>query len=111
MLELTPQQMKVLERAFVAGFQPLAIPPYESALCVRRGECAALLTAVPGGGLRLLAPPTFLVDGNLSARIKRAGQDVFVWKTKEIAATPDRLEALAVFRNELTKILEQSASP
>jgi hypothetical protein len=108
MLELSPQQMKVLERALAAGFQPVAIPPYENALCVRRGECAAILTAVPGGGLRLLAPPTLLVAGNLSVKLKRAHSEVFVWKKKEVAATPDRLSELSKFRNELATILEQS---
>jgi hypothetical protein len=106
MLELSPQQMKVLERAFAAGFQPVAIPPYESALCVRRGECAAVLTAVPGAGLRLLAPPTLLVDGNLSVKLKRDHGEVFVWKKKEVAATPERLDELAKFQEELTNILE-----
>jgi hypothetical protein len=109
MLELSPHQMKVLERAFAAGFQPVAIPPYESALCVRRGECAAVLTAVPGGGLRLLAPPTLLVDGNLSVKLKRGHGEVFIWKKKEVAATPERLEELAKFREELTGILEASS--
>jgi len=106
MLELSPKQMKVLERAFAAGFQPVAIPPYESALCVRRGECAAVLTAVPSGGLRLLAPPTLLVDGNLSVKLKRGRGEVFVWKKKEVAATLERLDELAKFREELTTILE-----
>ena len=106
MLELSPQQMKVLERAFAAGFQPVAIPPYESALCVRRGECAAVLTAVPSGGLRLLAPPTLLVDGNLSVKLKRDHGEVFVWKKKEVAATPGRLHELAQFGEELNTILE-----
>jgi len=100
--------MKALERAFAAGFQPVAIPPYESALCVRRGECAAVLSAVPGGGLRLMAPPTFLVDGNLSVKLKRGADDVFVWKKKELAATPERLNELAKFRDELSAILEEA---
>ena len=60
MPELTPQQMKTLERLFAAGFRPIAIPPYESALCIHRGECAAVLTPVPNGGLRLLAPATYI---------------------------------------------------
>jgi hypothetical protein len=107
MLELTPQHLKVLERAVVAGFRPVAIPPYESALCVRRGECAAVLTAVPNGGLRLLAPPTFLVDGNLSVKIKRGNGEVFVWKKKEVEATADRLKELAKFNQELTQVLEE----
>jgi hypothetical protein len=109
MLELTPEQMKVLERAFEAGFRPVAIPPYESALCVHRGECAALLTAVPGGGLRLLAPPTFLVDGNLSVKLKRGNGEVFVWKKKELPATPERLSELEQFRQDLAKVLAEAA--
>lgn len=107
MLELSPQQMQVLERAFAAGFRPIAIPPYESALCVRRGECAAVLTAVPGGGLRLLAPPTLLVEGNLSVKLKRGNGEVFVWKKTEVAATAERLDELAKFRQDLAGILEE----
>jgi hypothetical protein len=108
MIEFSPQQMQVLERLFAAGFRPIAIPPYESALCVRRGECAAILSAIPNGGLKLFAPPSFLVDGNLSVRLKRGSGEVFVWKKTELDATPARLDELAVFRRELTDILELS---
>ncbi len=106
MVELTQLQMQTLERLFTAGFRPIAIPPYESALCVHRGECAAVLAPVENGGLRLLAPATLMVDGNLSVRLKRAAGDVFVWKKKEIAATPERLKELERFRAELVEILE-----
>jgi hypothetical protein len=108
MPELTPQQMKTLERLFAAGFRPVAIPPYESALCVRRGECAALLAPVANDGLRLLAAPTYIVDGNLSVKLKRANGEVFVWKKKEIEATSQRLKELKEFRRDLTSILEQT---
>jgi hypothetical protein len=108
MPELTPQQMKTMERLFAAGFRPIAISPYESALCVRRGECAALLTPVANAGLRLLAAPTYIVDGNLSVKLTRGQSAVFVWKKKEIEATPDRLNELATFRQELTAILEET---
>ena len=109
MPELTPQQMKIFERLFEAGFRPIAIPPYESALCVRRGECAALLSAVPNAGLRLLAAPTYIVDGNLSVKLKRGKGEVFVWKKKEIEATPERLQELDAFRRDLTSILNDMA--
>jgi hypothetical protein len=109
MPELTPQQMKTLERLFAAGFRPIAIPPYESALCVRRGECAALLAPVANAGLRLLAAPTYIVDGNLSVKLKRGKGEVFVWKNREIEATPERLRELEAFRHELTSILEEAA--
>jgi hypothetical protein len=106
MVEFTPQQMQVLERLFTAGFRPIAIPPYESALCVRRGECAAVLSPIPNGGLKLLAPPSYLVDGNLSVRLKRGAGEVFVWKKTELPATPERLHEVSAFRRELTDILE-----
>ena len=108
MLELSPQQMKTLECLFEAGFRPIAIPPYEKALCMHRGECAAVLAPVPGGGLRLLAPATYLVEGNLSVKLRRGAGEVFVWKKSEIAATPERLEKLETFRRELTALLEQA---
>jgi hypothetical protein len=106
MVELTQLQMQALERLFAAGFRPIAIPPYESALCVHRGECAALLAPVANGGLRLLAPATYLVDGNLSVRIKKPSGDVFVWKKTELPATEERLKELEKFRGELMEILE-----
>jgi hypothetical protein len=101
--------MKVFERLFEAGFRPIAIPPYESALCVRRGECAALLSPVPNAGLRLLAAPTYIVDGNLSVKLKRGKGEIFVWKKKEIEATPERLQELEAFRRDLTSILNEAA--
>jgi hypothetical protein len=108
MPELTAQQMKILERLFAAGFRSIAIPPYENALCVRRGQCAALLAPVPNAGLRLLAAPTYIVDGNLSVKLKRGKGEIFVWKKKEVEATPERLKELESFRQELTSILEEA---
>jgi hypothetical protein len=109
MLELTRRQMRVLEQLFVAGFRPIAISPYENALCVHRGECAAVLAPVENGGLRLLAPATFLVEGNLSVKLKKAAGDMFVWKKKEIPATEERLKKLEDFRMALMRILELAA--
>lgn len=106
MIELTPQQMQIMERLFEAGFRPIAIPPYESALCVRRGECAAMLAPVPNGGLKLLAPASYLVGGNFGVRVKRGAGEFFVWKKNELPATPERLRELETFRAELTKILD-----
>jgi hypothetical protein len=106
MVELTPQQMQVIERLFAAGFRPIAIPPYENALCMRKGECAAVLAPVTNGGLRLLAPPSYLVAGNLSVRLKRGANEVFVWKKNELAATLEKLDVLESFRRELAAILD-----
>jgi hypothetical protein len=106
MVELTPQQMQMMERLFEAGFRPVAIPPYENALCLKRGDCAAVLAPVPNGGLKVLAPPSYLVAGNLSVKLKRRSGEVFVWKKNEVEATPDRLEELGRFKRELMQILD-----
>ena len=106
MPEFSAQQMQVIQRLLEAGFRPIAIPPYESALCMRKGECAAVLAPVPNAGLKLLAPPSYLVEGNFSVKLKRAQGEVFVWKSREVQATPERLRELEAFRSELSEILE-----
>src|ERR1700758_428077 len=106
MVELSPQQMMVMERLLEAGFRPIAIPPYESALCVRKGNCVAALATVPNAGLKLLALPSFMVDGNFSVKLKRGSGEVFVWKKKEVEATPERVRELESFRMEIQGILE-----
>ena len=106
MVELSPRQMEVMERLFEAGFRPIAIPPYESALCMRKGNCVAALAAVANAGLKLLAPPSFMVDGNFSVKLKRGSGEVFVWKKREVEATPERMRELEAFRTELQEILD-----
>jgi len=106
MVELSPLQMQVIQRLFEAGFRPIAIPPYESALCMRKGDCVAALAPVPNGGLKLLAPPSYLVDGNFSVKLKRGAHEVFVWKKREVEATPEKVRELESFRKELQEILD-----
>ena len=109
MVELSPSQMRVVERLFEAGFRAVAVPRYENALCLRKGECAAVLAPVPNGGWKLLAPPSYLVDGNFSVKLRRVGRDVFVWKSRQVEATPQKLRELEEFRQELSTILESPA--
>jgi len=73
---------------------------------MRKGDCAALLAAVPNGGIKLIAPPSYLVEGNLSVKLKRGSGEVFVWKKKEVEATPEKLGELESFWRELTEILD-----
>lgn len=101
--------MQVLQRLFEAGFRPIAIPPYESALCLRRGDCAAVLAPVENGGLRILAPASSLVDGKFGVRVKRGEREMFVCKEKEVEATPDRQRELGEFHRALSEILAEGA--
>ena len=97
-----------MERLIKAGFRPIVIPPYENAFCLKKGNCVAAVAPVPNGGLKLLAPASYLVDENFSVKLKSGEREVFVWKGKEIEATPERLIELKVFRDELHEILESA---
>jgi hypothetical protein len=105
MVELSPLQMQIIQRLLEIGFCPIAIPPYEGALCIKKGNCAAVLAPVPSGGMKLLAPPSYLVAGNFSVKLKRGLGEVFVWKKNEVEATPERLQELELFRRDLAESL------
>ena len=109
MLELSPNQIRILENLAKHGFAIVAFPLYASAAGARKGNCAALLTPIPNGGMRLLGDPCWLVNGNLSVRIRKNSMEWFVWKKQEVEATPDRLAEVAEFRSELEELLAAKA--
>ncbi|MBZ5528921.1 MAG: hypothetical protein LAN71_13595 [Acidobacteriia bacterium] len=107
MAELSPLQLRIIERLFAAGCRPLTLAPYENGVCLRRGECAAVLAPVANGGFRLLAPPSYLVEGRLSVLLRRGNREFFVWKSSEVEATAERRAELEQFRRELSALLEE----
>jgi hypothetical protein len=109
MNELTPRQIAILERLVANGFIAVAFPLFASSIGIRKGNCAALLEPIPGGGLRQIGEPSVLLDGNLTVRVKSEGKSWFVWKNQRIEATPGRLAELNRFISELTVCLESHA--
>jgi hypothetical protein len=109
MLELKAQQIAVLERFVALGFEITSFPLYASAVGVRRGHCVALLQPVAGGALKLFGEPCYLVEGNLSVRITRGGKQWFVWKKKQVEATPERQAELEQFADQLSALLLATA--
>ena len=104
-VELTPQQVIVLERLAGRGFRLVAFPLYASSVGVWKGNCAALLHPVTSDGLRVIGEPFYLVEGNPSVRFLRDGKQWFVWKKKQIEATPERQAELNNFAAELSELL------
>ena len=49
--------------------------------------------------------PTYLIGGNLSARVVRTDGHYFVRKQEQLEATPERLAELEAFTAELTDAL------
>jgi hypothetical protein len=103
--ELTPLQFAVIERLVGRGFQLVAFPLYANAIGVRRESWAALVVPEEGAGLCLLGRPGYLIEGNLSVRVQREGRTHFVWKKKSVHATPDLLQQLNQFAEDLQNAL------
>lgn len=105
MLELSPAQIATLECLIAAGFRPVQFPLYENAIGVAIGNCAALLKSTPEDTLGLAAPPSFLIDNNLTVRVTRNGKIWFIWKKKELEVTAERQAELDNFTARLDSIL------
>ena len=106
--ELTPLQTTVLQRLVACGFRLVAFPLYASAIGVRRDSSAALLVPVEGAGLRILGQPCYLIDGNLSVQVQRAGSRHFVWKGRSVEVTSSLLAQLNQFAEELQATLSSA---
>ena len=98
---LNPHQAAILENLLAKGFEFASFPLYPNYFGVKKKNCAALLAPEEGSGLRLFGEPCYLVDGQLSVRVTRGTQDLYVWKKKELAATPERAAELDAFCKEL----------
>ena len=106
MNELTPPQIAILERLISGGFSVVAFPLYASAVGIRKGNYAALLDPLAGGGFRLFGEPCVLLEGNLAVRLTEKGKSWFVWKKQRLEATPERVSELDRFAAELKMLLE-----
>jgi hypothetical protein len=104
-MDLTAQQVFVLDRLQSLGFQIVPFPMYANYVGVRKGRCAALLAPIPGGAFSIYANPTVLIAGNFTARLTREGRDVFVWKKEQLEATPERLAELESFAAALSETI------
>lgn len=102
---LTPAHIPILERLVSRGFTIAAFPLYASAVGVRRGSFAMLLMPAEGGALRPLGEACYLIEGNFSVRVWRGGRSLFVWKKREVEATPELLAELGRFATEVAELL------
>lgn len=104
-MELSSQQLAILERLYRAGFEIVAFPMYANHVGIRKGGCAALLAANMPGSFTLYGSPAYLINGNFSVRIKRDSHEYFVWKKEKLEATATRLAELSTFSEELSQLL------
>ena len=65
-----------------------------------RDNCIALLEGTPEG-LKIVATPGWLMAGAIGVLVEQSGRPVFQYKSETVEATPERLETLRRFREDL----------
>ncbi len=96
-----------LQRIYLAGFELQTFDRYPKCIGVIRDNCVALL--VPGvDGLQILGTPGWRMGEVMGVLTEREGRQVFQAKSEILDATPERLEALQRFRQDLRQLLHSS---
>jgi len=97
-----------LQRIYLAGFELQTFERYPNAVGVMRDGCIALLRATPSG-LEIIGAPGWRMGEVLGVLVEKDGREVFQAKSEVVDATPERLEALRRFRQELEQLLTATA--
>src|ERR1700675_2560452 len=93
-----------LQRIYLAGFELQTFDRFPKCVGVTRDGCIAML--VPGvDGLQILGTPGWRLGESIGVLIERNGRPVFQNKQEIVEATPERLEALRIFKEDLKNLL------
>jgi hypothetical protein len=94
-----------LQRIYLAGFDIQTFDRFPKCIGVIREGCIALL--VPGvDGLQILGTPGWRMGEVMGVLVEKNGRQVFQAKDEIVEATPERIQALARFREDLAEALQ-----
>jgi hypothetical protein len=103
-----PDPAEQLQKIYVAGFELKVFDRFPKCVGVVRDECIALL--VPGThGLQMLGTPGWQMGEAIGILVETDGRLVFQAKEEMVEATPERLETLRRFREDLQKLLKPTS--
>jgi len=97
-----------LQRIYLAGFELQTFDRYPNAVGVMRDCCIALFRSTPNG-LEMVGAPGWRMGEVLGVLVEKDGRQVFQAKSETVEATPERLELLRRFREELENLLTATA--
>jgi hypothetical protein len=93
-----------LQRIYLAGFELQTFDRFPKCVGVIRDGCIALL--VPGlDGLQILGTPGWRMGEAIGVLVEKKGRQVFQNKSEIVEATPERLEQLRKFNEDLKMLL------
>ena len=95
-----------LQQIYLAGFELQTFDRFPKCVGVIRDNCIALL--VPGvDGFQILGTPGWRMGEVMGVLVEREGRPVFQTKSEVVEATPDKLQVLQRFREDLDKLLHR----
>ena len=94
-----------LQRLYLAGFNLETFERYPNAVGVVRDGAIALLAVTPGG-LTMIGVPGWRMGEIMGVLVEKDGRQVFQAKGEVLEATPERLESLQRFREDLEQMLK-----
>jgi len=97
-----------LQHIYLEGFELQTFERYPTCIGVLRDGCIALLRASPTG-LELVGTPGWHMGEVMGVLVERDGRQVFQSKAETVDATPERLDALRHFRDDLERLLSAVA--
>jgi len=103
-----PEPAEQLQRLYSSGFDLQTFDRYPNSMGVLRDGCIALLRATPAG-LEIIGIPGWRMGEVLGVLVQRDGRQLFQAKSETVEATPERLEALKRFREDLEQLLNPVA--
>jgi hypothetical protein len=99
-----PDPAEQLQQLYLAGFELQTYDRYPNSIGVLRDGCIALLRAAPSG-LEMIGTPGWRMGEVMGVLVERNGEKIFQSKSETVDATPDKLEALGRFREDLQRLL------
>jgi len=99
-----PDPAEQLARIYQAGFEIEQFERFPQAVGVVRNHCIALLQATPNG-LSMIGAPGWRMGEVMGVLTEKDGQKVFQAKQQVVEATPELLERLQTFEQELRELL------
>jgi hypothetical protein len=97
-----------LQQIYLAGFELKTYDRFPKCVGVVRDHCIALLVPSPDG-LQMLGTPGWEIGEVMGVLTEVSGRQVFQAKQEMVEASPERLEKLRQFREELGRLLHSNA--
>ncbi len=103
-----PDPSEQLQRLYIEGFELQTFERYPTCIGVLRDDCIALFRSTPNG-LEMVGTPGWRMGEVMGVLVEHEGRQVFQAKSEMLDATPERLEALRGFREDLDRLLNAVA--